>query len=271
MVGRALTEFCEARGDVVFAYDHQALDIADEEAVRKIVKKDEPDAVINCAAWTDVDGCESNPQRAFAANADGPANLAGACKDANAAFVTISTDYVFDGKKEGFYTEDDAPNPESVYGRSKLEGEIHSREVNSMAVIVRSGFIFGPGGKNFLSTVISRARRGEQIKAITDSYGTPTYSRDLAARLRDLALLNRSGIFHVTNAGDGVSYAGFARQAILSANLGEPKIEGVETASLNRPAPRPRNSRLRGLYSEQLGLIPLPDWRDSLKKFATES
>ncbi|HEX6731804.1 MAG TPA: dTDP-4-dehydrorhamnose reductase [Pyrinomonadaceae bacterium] len=267
MVGSALREFCTACGDEVFAYDHQTLNIAEPDDVRRAVDVTEPDAVINCAAWTDVDGCESDPEHAFAANARGPQNLAAATRDVDAAFVTISTDYVFDGTKGGFYTQEDEPNPQSVYGRSKLEGEFRSREKNSATIIVRSGFIFGPGGKNFLSTVIHRARRGEPLKAITDSYGTPTYAYDLARRLRELAQLKQPEIFHVANAGDGTSYAGFAREAILSAGLAEPRITGISADSLNRPAPRPRNARLRCLYSQDLGLSPLPDWRDSLREF----
>ena len=118
MVGRALREFCEACGDTVFAYDREALDIANSDAVQEAVRRDKPNAVINCAAWTDVDGCESDVERAFAANARGPENLAAASREANAAYITISTDYVFDGAKDGFYTQEDKPNPLSVYGRA---------------------------------------------------------------------------------------------------------------------------------------------------------
>lgn len=271
MVGRALREFCEASGDTVLAYDRQALDIANTDAVREAVCSTRPDAVINCAAWTDVDGCELDPERAFAANARGPENLAAASREANAAYVTISTDYVFDGIKEGFYTQEDQPNPLSVYGRAKLEGEQRAQEANDSSIIVRSGFIFGRGGKNFLSKVIELARRGQQIKAITDAYGTPTYGRDLARRLRELAQLNHPGIFHVVNSGEGASYAEFAREAMLSANLGERPVEEVLSETLNRPAARPLNSRLRCLYSENLGLSTLPDWRDALRRFAEET
>jgi len=270
MVGRALSAHCETRGDIVFAYDHRSLDISNADAVNRAVSVCKPETIINCAAWTDVDACESDSERAFAANARGPENLAIASRNANASFVTISTDYVFDGNKDGFYTQEDEPNPQSVYARSKLEGERRAQAANSASIIVRTGFIFGPGGKNFLSTVIERARRKEQIKAIVDAYGTPTYSLDLAHRLRDLAELSHAGIFHVANAGDGVSYEQFARQAILSAGLGEPDVVGIRTASLNRPAQRPRNSRLRCLYSEALGLESLRDWRQSLNDFANK-
>lgn len=271
MVGRAVREFCEACGDTVIAYDRQALDIANADAVREAVVRDKPEAVINCAAWTDVDGCESDVERAFAVNARGPENLAVASRETNAAFITISTDYVFDGTKDGFYTQEDQPNPLSVYGRAKLEGEQRAQAANKASIVVRTGFIFGRGGKNFLSKVIELARRDQQIKAIADAYGTPTYARDLARRLRELAQRDHRGIYHVVNSGNGASYAEFAREAMLAANLGDRRVEEVRSETLNRPAPRPQNSRLRCLYSEKFGLAPLRDWRDALRKFAEET
>lgn len=270
MVGRAVCEFCRASGDTVLAYDHRGLDIANVGDVMKTLHEGRPDVVINCAAWTDVDGCERDGERAFAANARGPENLANASHEMNSVFVTISTDYVFDGTKEGFYTEADQPNPQSVYGLSKLEGERLAQKAYPATIIVRSGFIFGPGGSNFLSTIVERARRGEKIKAITDAYGTPTYSRDLAVRLREFAKLNHPGIFHVANAGDGVSYEQFVREAILMAGYVGVDVEGIQMDSLKRPAPRPRNSRLRCLNSEAVGLSPLPGWRNSLNEFVRE-
>jgi len=271
MVARAVREFCEGSGDSVFAYDRSQLDIANATDVLETVRRVKPEAVINCAAWTDVDGCEADAARAFAVNAHGPENLAVASREVNAVFVTISTDYVFDGTKEGFYTQEDEPKPLSVYGRAKLEGEQRSLEANEASIVVRSGFIFGRGGKNFLSTIVDRARRNEQLKAITDACGTPTYGRDLAQRLRELAELKHPGIFHVVNSGEGASYAEFAREAIKRADLGEPPIEEVLEASLHRPAPRPQNSRMRCLLSPALGLAPLPDWRDAVARFIRET
>ncbi len=269
MVGRAVCDLCRVSGDSVLAYDHRGLDISHADDVLRTLQEGNPDVVINCAAWTDVDGCEHDKERAFAANARGPENLANASHEMNSAFVTISTDYVFDGTKEGLYTEKDEPNPQSVYGLSKLEGERLAQKAYPATIVVRSGFIFGPGGSNFLSTIVERARRGEKIKAITDAYGTPTYARDLAVRLRELAQLNRPGIFHVANAGNGASYEQFAREAILMAGCVGVEVEGVQTDSLKRPAPRPHNSRLRCLYSDALGLPSLPDWRDALREFVS--
>lgn len=268
MVGRALRELCEASGDTVFAYDHGKLDIANAGDVWQAVNQTKPDAVINCAAWTDVDGCESDVERAFAVNARGPENLAVASRDANAAFVTISTDYVFDGTKQGFYTEDDAPNPQSVYGRAKLEGERLSRLINDRSVVVRSGYIFGRGGTNFLSTIVRRIQNAEKLTVISDMYGTPTYGRDLATRLRELAQAGNGGIYHLVNSGPGVSFAEFTRKTIELMGNHKVVVEEVSAATLNRPAHRPHNSRLCSLRTDQLP--PLRDWESALAEFVTE-
>jgi dTDP-4-dehydrorhamnose reductase len=269
MVGRAVSEHCGLTGDVVLGYDHASLDIGAAERVLQVVRHERPDVVFNCAAWTDVDGCESNRERAFTVNANGPENLARACSEINATLVTISTDYVFDGEKEGFYTQRDQPRPQSVYADSKLHGERLAQAANGGTIIVRTGYVFGRGGTNFLSTVLERARRGEKLKAISDAYGTPTYAHDLAIRLRELAQLNLPGIYHVVNGGGGASFEDFTREAIHIAGVGGVEIESISMASLRRPAPRPRNSRLRCLFSEAIGLEPLREWRDALRDFVS--
>jgi len=268
MVGRALAEHCRGRGDEVAAHERGSLDIADERAVAEAFARERPEAVVNCAAWTDVDGCELDPQRAFQVNARAVEILATQSRLAGATFLTISTDYVFDGSKEGFYTQRDDPHPSSVYGAAKLEGERRAQLASARTSVVRTGWVFGPGGRNFLATVVARARRGEQLKAISDAYGTPTYAPDLAARLRELAALDLPGVYHVVNAGDGTSFEGFARAAVGIAGAPGVEIESVSMSSLDRPAPRPRNSRLRCLVSEAIGLAPLRDWRDALAAFA---
>jgi dTDP-4-dehydrorhamnose reductase len=257
MVGRAVVEHCTIAGDQVIPYDHQSLDISHRERVRQIFQIDRPDVVINCAAWTDVDGCELNRERAFAANARGPENLASAGLE----------DYVFDGRKQGFYTQRDQPNPESVYAVSKLEGERKAQLANARTIVVRTGFVFGPGGRNFLSTAVERARRGESLKAIDDAWGTPTYALDLASRLRELANRDLPGVFHVVNSGLGASYEEFARAALQAGGCDQTILERVAMASLNRPARRPSNSRLRCLISEAIGLEPLPEWKDALQTY----
>jgi dTDP-4-dehydrorhamnose reductase len=267
LVGRAVTSHCVAEGDEVSAFDHRTLDITNAESVNRAVREAEPDVVINCAAWTDVDGCESDLEHAHQANARGPELLATASREVDAQLITISTDYVFDGKKDGFYTQQDQPNPLSVYGSSKLEGERRAQLAWGRTIVVRSGYIFGPGGTNFLSTILERAHRGECLKAISDMTGTPTYARDLARRLRELAQVDSPAIYHVVNAGSGVSFEEFARAALGFAGLDAGILQTVTLAELNRPALRPRNSRLSCLLSEGVGLDQLPNWRDALSHF----
>jgi dTDP-4-dehydrorhamnose reductase len=267
LVGRALVKECSGRGDDVLAYDHKTLDIGDRGAVETIVGEQRPDAVINCAAWTDVDGCEGDPELAQRVNALGPENLAHASRNADAVLITISTDYVFDGRKDGFYTQRDQPLPISVYGKFKLEGERRAQTAYARTIVVRSGFIFGPGGKNFLSNVVSLAERGTKLKAIRDCWGTPTYGRDLAARLRELAGLDLPGTYHVVNSGDGASFETFSVEALRLAGLNTDVLEVVDNDSLGRPAPRPHNSRMKCLLSPAIGLAPLPAWQEALAHF----
>jgi len=267
LVGRAVVEHCSASGDEVLSYDHKGLDIADAGVAESIILEKLPDAVINCAAWTDVDGCESNPEKAAQVNALGPENLARASHKANAVFITISTDYVFDGLKEGFYTQRDQPSPISVYGRFKLEGERRAQQEHARTIVVRTGFIFGPGGRNFLSNVVTRARQGEKLKAIRDCWGMPTYGRDLAVRLRELAVLDLPGVYHIVNSGEGASFETFAFEALRLAGLSMETVEVVDNDSLGRPAPRPHNSKMKCLLSEAIGLAPLRQWQEGLSHF----
>ncbi|HZG51098.1 MAG TPA: dTDP-4-dehydrorhamnose reductase [Pyrinomonadaceae bacterium] len=271
MVGRALVAHSTACGDEVFAHERAGLDITKTDEVREAFARARPDAVVNCAAWTDVDGCELNPERAVLINAEAVEILAAESRLAGASFVTISTDYVFDGGKEGFYTQRDDPEPQSAYGIAKLQGERRAQRASARTVVVRTGWIFGEGGKNFLATAVERARRGEHLKAISDAYGTPTYAPHLAARLRELAARDLPGTYHVVNGGAGASFLEFAREAVRAAGVGDVEIESVRMDSLQRPAPRPRNSRLRCLLSEAIGLAPLPDWREALGDFAKEA
>ena len=267
LVGGAVAEHCARSGDQIVGLDHTALDITDTHGVNAALDRERPDVLINCAAWTDVDGCETNPDRAQAVNARGPELLALACRRVGALLITISTDYVFDGEKDGFYTQRDQPNPQSVYAVSKLAGEQRAQRAWARTIVVRTGYIFGSRGTNFLSTVVERARRGERLRAINDSYGTPTYAPDLAGRLRVLAQRDLPGTYHVVNAGDGASFDDFARVALEAAGLDIASIEGVSMSTLKRPAPRPRNSRLRCLLSAAMGLPDLPPWGKSVRDY----
>lgn len=272
LVGRALSEHCRAQGDEVFAYDHQSLDIADPARVEAVISEHRPDAVINCAAWTNVDACEGDPEKTRQVNSLGPENLARASRGVEAVFVTISTDYVFDGlKSEGFYTQRDQPRPLSVYGHFKLEGERRAQAEHARTIVVRSGYIFGLGGKNFLSTMVARAQRGEKLKVIADCFGTPTYGRDLAARLRELAIIDLPGIYHVVNSGEGASFETFTREALRITSWPADLVESVSMDSLPRPAPRPRNSRMKCILSPAIGLPPLRPWHEALAVFIGET
>ena len=271
MVGRALVRHCLNRDVSVLGLDHAALDITDDSSIESALERERPDVLFNCAAWTDVDGCERDPDHARLANARGPELLAAACRRHNALLITISTDYVFDGEKEGFYTERDRPNPVSVYGHTKLEGERAARAQWNRTIVVRSGYLFGTGGSNFLATCLDRLRRGERLRVINDMFGTPTYATHLAARLFELAERDLPGIYHVANSGDGASFAQFAREAAEKANLDTSLLTEVSVDSLGLPAPRPRNSRLRSLLSETTRLEPLPDWHDALAEFVETS
>jgi dTDP-4-dehydrorhamnose reductase len=267
MVARAAIEHCRQIGDEVVAMTRQQLNIAFRNAVSECFESNSPDAVLNCAAFTDVDGAESNPHAARDANTVGVRNLAEAAKETGSRYVTISTDYVFDGSNAGFYTEDDLPNPRGVYAETKYEGELAATEANPDAVIVRSGWIYGHGGTNFLSVMHKLLAEGKNIKAIADAYGTPTYANDLAKRLRELAGRNESGIFHITNSGDGTSYLGFAEKVCEIGGFDKGLIQAVSNGDLKRPAPRPVSSKLASIRKDELGLPPLPDWESALKEF----
>src|SRR5258706_10292343 len=267
MVGRAVVAHCQARGESVAAYDHQTLDIADESNLNKIFRRVRTRVLINCRAWSDVDGWELDAERARTVNARGPELLAIACRRVGAQLITISTDYVFEGEKDGFYPQGDQPNPRSVYASAKLEGERRAQAAWANTIVVRSGYIFGAGGTNFLSTIIARARRGEGLKAIRDSFGTPTYAPHLARQLYGLAQIDIPGIYHVVNAGEGTSFEGFARYALGVAGLSENGLDTVSLSDLRRPAPRPRNSRLRCVLSKAVGLETLPSWQEAISEF----
>ena len=271
MVAKAAASYCRSIGDDVMALTRNELDIADADSVGSALREYSPDAVLNCAAFTDVDGAESNPAASKAANTTGVGNLAASCRRVGSRFVTISTDYVFDGANAGFYTQRDTPNPQSVYAVTKYEGERLASERNAASMIVRSGWIFGHGGTNFLSVMHRLLGEGKSITAIGDSYGTPTFAGDLARRLREIAELDLPCIYHVTNSGEGASYYEFA-QAVCELGGFDPKlVRPVENASLSRPAPRPSTSKLACLYSERFGLPPLPHWREALATFLRET
>jgi dTDP-4-dehydrorhamnose reductase len=267
MVARACVKHCESIGDEVVGFTRQQLDISNKENVFDIFTQEKPEIVLNCAAFTDVDGSETNSEICYQANSFGVENLALASKEFNSAFVTISTDYVFDGANQGFYTQRDTPNPQGFYGKAKLDGEIRARNANARSIIVRSGWIYGAFGTNFLSVLHKLLADGKSIKAIYDSFGTPTFAKDLAIRLRELAELDLPAIYHVTNSGEGTSYSGFAEKVCEIKGFDKNLLEKVSCDDLKRPAPRPKSSKLACLFSEKFGLSPLQNWEKALAEF----
>jgi len=267
MVARAASEYCSAIGDEVVAMTRGEMDIADEGSVDTAFRQHRPDAVLNCAAYTNVDGAETNEAESRTANVTGVGNLAAAARTYGSRFVTISTDFVFDGNNTGFYTQRDTPNPGGLYAKTKYEGERLAAERNAASIIVRSGWIYGHGGTNFLSVMPRLLGDGRSITAISDSFGTPTYAGDLARRLRELAELNMPCTFHVTNTGPGTSYFEFAQTVCEIGGFDTGLVTPVLSSSLSRPAPRPASSKLACLFSERFGLGPMPDWRDALTRF----
>ncbi|PYP86347.1 MAG: dTDP-4-dehydrorhamnose reductase [Blastocatellia bacterium AA13] len=269
LLGRCLVERLTGQGREVIGLAHAELDITRHDDVARRIQSINPAAVINAAATTDVDRCETDPKWAYAVNEAGPRYLASECEAIGAQFVHIGTDYVFSGDKEGFYTQDDAPNPSGVYAQSKLAGERAALEETDRCYIVRSSWIFGLGGKNFGSKVLNYARAGARLKGVIDQTSIPTYAPDLAARIITIIEREVYGLYHVTNSGTATWFE-FARMALDLAGMSEVEIEPVKRADLNQAAPRPRNSAMRCLMSERLGLAPLRRWSEALEEFVRE-
>src|SRR3990172_118402 len=198
LLGQALVQVLGPTHELIPS-GHADLDVTDFEATRSAVSRVAPDLVIHSAAWTDVDGCERDPDRAFRVNVLGSRNVAIACREAGAACCYLSTDYVFDGAKPGAYTEFDSAGALNHYGASKLAGERVIQAALDSHWIVRSSWLFGPGGRNFVNTILTRARRGESLAVVDDQVGSPTYTFDLARGIDRLIQEPPYGIWHLTN------------------------------------------------------------------------
>lgn len=252
----------------VAALGRADLDVADRDAVLQAVPASGPDLVIHAGAWTKVDACEGDPDRAFQVNALGTRHVAEAAWYAGAHLCYLSTDYVFDGRATRPYTEWDDPNPLSVYGRSKLGGE---RACPPEATIVRTSWVCGVRGDNMVRTVLRLAAGEGPLRFVDDQRGSPTTARDLAGAVRRLATDRRPGVFHVTNQGHTTWY-GFARAVLAAAGHDPGRVEPVATADLvpPRPAPRPAYSVLDNAALRLSGLPLLPRWEDSLAALVRE-
>ncbi|MGN6377756.1 MAG: dTDP-4-dehydrorhamnose reductase [Gaiellales bacterium] len=247
-VGRALRS--ELPGAQFIGHDE--LDVTDRRAV--MARLGGADLVVNCAAMTDVDGCEADPERAMAVNGRGAAHVAAAAR----RVIQLSTDYVFDGTKDGEYAEDDAPNPQSAYGRSKLEGERAVREAGAN-LIVRTSWVFGEG-RNFIRSVVAAHRAGRTLRVVSDQCGRPTWAGDVAHAVAHLARSGESGVVNVAGDGAPCTWADLAELAVGH------QVERVTSEEWGAPAPRPRNSVLALDRARTLG-VPLADWRDSVSRY----
>jgi dTDP-4-dehydrorhamnose reductase len=250
--------------DAVTGLGSRDADIRDSSRVRQVVEETRPEWIVLSAAYTDVDGCESNGELAFAVNRNGAVNVAAAAKEVGARLLFLSSDYVFDGKKATPYETGDARNPQSVYGRTKAEAEIKLLALLPDCCIVRTSWLFGTGGKCFPDTILKLAASRPALDVVDDQRGSPTYAVDLARAIVSLCRKNANGIVHVTNAGD-CSWFEFAQQIVQSAGLAT-AVRPVRSEQMARPAPRPAYSVLSPCRLQALG-IQMPSWQDALRRY----
>jgi dTDP-4-dehydrorhamnose reductase len=266
MLGSDVLRAGERAGYELVGLARPELDVTDAAAVQEAFERARPDAALNCAAWTDVDGAETHREQAHAVNADGAGNLARAAAAAGVALVHVSTDYVFDGEapldRTGApraYLESDPTGPRSVYGESKLAGERQVLAASPRHAVVRSAWLFGTAGRNFADTMLGLAADREAVQVVADQVGCPTWTGHLAPALIGLLERGVAGLVHLAGTGH-VSWNGFANEIFRQADVGC-RVEGATTAQMARPAPRPAWSVLE---SEREDVLPLPPWQDGL-------
>jgi dTDP-4-dehydrorhamnose reductase len=265
LLGKALTR--EWRGSELVGVGSRDVDIRDAQRVREIINATGPQWIVLAAAYTDVDGCESNRDLAVAVNRDGAVNVALAAKSSGAKLLFLSSDYVFDGKKKTPYETDDERNPQSVYGRSKAEAEVRLSEEYPECCIARTSWLFGVGGKCFPDTILKLAATRPSLDVVDDQRGSPTYTVDLARAITELCRNDARGIVHVTNAGD-CSWFEFAQTIVEKAGL-RTQIRPVSSQQFARPAPRPQHSVLSPTSLRRYG-IEMPGWEDALRRYLEE-
>jgi dTDP-4-dehydrorhamnose reductase len=265
MLGRDVLEAFDGRGHEVIPLTHDELDITHGPTVDARVGEIEPDAIINCSAWTDLDGAEAHERDAMTVNDTGAGLLAVAAGTVGACVVYPSTDYVFDGSKRTPYVESDLPQPISAYGRSKLAGETSVAAANSRHVIVRTSWLYGLGGGNFVETMLRLGTEQPEVLVVSDQVGSPTYTRHLATAIALLTESEDYGIHHVTGAGS-CSWFEFAQEIFDQAAL-PARVMAARTEMLDRPAPRPPYSVLA---SEHRDPVALPSWRAALAEYMSE-
>ena len=260
---------CLQSGHEVVGVDLNDFDISQEAAVQKAFRDIRPEFVYHLAAYTDVDGCEANPQLAMQVNADGAGNLARASAEVGAAMLYVSTDYVFDGSGERPWREDDATNPLSVYGKSKLQGELAVIAGLKEHLIARSSWLFGARGKNFVSTILKLAAQKDELRVVSDQRGSPTYTRHLASKLAELVNCKAYGTFHVTGSGS-CSWFEFTQEILKLSGFDRVRVVPISTQESARRAPRPAFSVLENRRLADLGFGLLPHWTEGLSDYLKE-
>lgn len=266
MLAHDVRRVAERAGHELVLVDLPELDITDEPAVGAFFERERPQASINCAAWTDVDGAEAQSDLAGAVNAQGAGNLARAAAHVGTPLLHISTDYVFDGTpplgadgRPRPYVESDPTGPRSVYGTTKLEGERQVLGASARHTVVRTAWLYGVAGRNFVETMLRLAGEREAVQVVDDQIGSPTWSGHLAPALLGLLERGVSGLVHLTGTGE-VSWNGFAREIFRQAEV-DCRVEAVTSEQMARPAPRPAWS---ALASERAEVLPMPPWQDGL-------
>ncbi len=264
-LGRELLEVLDGTPHHASGHDLESVDITDPGSVAALLDAVRPDAVVNCAAWTRVDAAEEQEEAARRVNADGPRVLAQACRERGLLLSHLSTDYVFDGTAARPLDESATPNPQSAYGRTKLAGEEAVRDVLPRHQVVRTAWLYGQDGPNFVLTMLRLARERGVLRVVDDQWGSPTWTGHLAPALVRLLERGVPGTYHLTGSGS-TTWHGFARAIVAEAGLAVP-VEAVRTAEFPTPAPRPAYSVLDNRAWRDLGEGPLPGWREGLRAY----
>jgi len=255
-----------AKGYEVIGVDKEEVDITRQGATLKIIKEISPKVIINAAGYTDVDGCEKKMRKAFAVNGEGARNVAKGCREIGAKLVYVSTDYIFDGEKKTPYRESDTPNPLNIYGESKLMGERYVEDLMEDYLIVRTQWLYGHHGRNFVETILALAQERDTIEVVHDQKGSPTYTADLSKAIAALVRKNLKGTFHVSNKGS-CSWYDFALEIKRLARVRGVKIVPVSSTDLNRPAKRPLYSVFSCQRLEQEASTEMRSWQKALQDY----
>ncbi|WP_295609880.1 dTDP-4-dehydrorhamnose reductase [uncultured Methanobrevibacter sp.] len=264
MLGHDLENVLKDKHELILTTS-KTLDITDKDKTMEIIKENNPDIVINSAAYTDVDGCETNQDLAYAVNGQGVENLALACRQIDCPLVHVSTDYVFDGTARDPIPEDGEIGPISIYGKSKLMGEQAIQEILDKYFIVRTAWLYGINGKNFPKTMLELAENHPEITVVYDEVGTPTYTPDLAYGISELIETDFYGIYHLTNSGS-CSWCEFARYIFEIADR-DVNVVPVTASEFSRPAPRPSYSVLMNKKWIENGFEPLRDYKEAISEY----